>query len=133
MSRIPSKDTKIELDLRSALHRRGFRFGRNLDRLPCKPDIVLPRWKAVILVHGCFWHRHEGCRFATTPKSNTEKWLAKFQANITRDRRNIADLQEAGWRVMVVWECEIKPDGGATVTEQISDWLKCATKVADSR
>lgn len=124
MSRIRSKDTKIERDLRSALHHRGIRFGRKTSELPCKPDIILPKWKTVIFVHGCFWHRHEGCRLATTPKTNTESWLSKFATNVARDKRNKAALQDAGWRVLEIWGCEIEPDAGEAIADQIVELLR---------
>lgn len=107
MGRIRAKDTKPELALRRALHVKGLRFRLHGAKLPGKPDIVLPKHKAVIFVHGCFWHRHEGCKVASTPKSNTGFWVDKFDRNIARDARNIALLVELGWRVLVVWECEL--------------------------
>lgn len=106
MSRIRSKDTKPELLLRKALHARGFRFRLDDKKLPGKPDIVLRRYHTVIFVHGCFWHRHDGCKVATTPKSNVVFWKAKFAQNITRDLRVTAEAEALGWTVMVVWECE---------------------------
>lgn len=107
MSRIRGRNTRPEVVLRKALHRRGFRFRLNAKKLPGSPDIVLPRWKTVLFVHGCYWHRHPECRKATTPSSNVEFWTKKFRQNVERDARNIRDLQEAGWRVGVVWECAI--------------------------
>jgi len=107
MSRIRSKDTSPEVALRRALHALGLRFRIHDKRLPGRPDIVLPRFKTVVLVHGCFWHRHQGCRVATTPKSNTAFWLDKFERNTVRDARNIASLQALGWKVLVAWECEL--------------------------
>lgn len=106
MSRIRSKDTAPELTVRSLLHRLGYRFRLHRKDLPGQPDIALPRHKAVILVHGCYWHRHEGCRYAYTPKSRSEFWQRKFDENIQRDKRTVRCLEEAGWRVLVVWECE---------------------------
>lgn len=123
MSRIRGKNTKPELQLRSALHKAGFRFRLHDRKLPGKPDIVLRQFKTVILVHGCYWHRHPGCAEATTPKSNVDFWTAKFDATVERDRRNIAALEAAGWRVLVVWECEIKADL-SDVVSRISGVLK---------
>lgn len=123
MSRIRGKNTKPELQLRSALHKAGFRFRLHDRKLPGKPDIVLRQFKTVILVHGCYWHRHPGCTEATTPKSNVDFWTAKFDATVERDRRNIAALEAAGWRVLVVWECEIKADL-SDVVSRISGILK---------
>jgi DNA mismatch endonuclease (patch repair protein) len=117
MSRIRGKDTKPEKLLRSALHRAGFRFRLHSGNLPGKPDIVLPKYRTVIFVHGCYWHRHSGCRHATTPKSNIDLWNGKFAATVERDLRNVADLEAAGWRVLIVWECEIEADLPRKVAE----------------
>ncbi|WP_144930201.1 MULTISPECIES: very short patch repair endonuclease [unclassified Pseudomonas] len=108
MRSVKSQNTTPELLIRSLLHRLGFRFRLHRKNLPGSPDIVLPRYRAVIFVHGCFWHRHPGCRLATTPKSRQDYWLPKFMANVERDLRNTKALQEMGWQVIVVWECEIK-------------------------
>jgi len=106
MSRIRGRDTTPELAVRRFLHRSGFRFRLHAD-LPGRPDIVLPRWRTAILVHGCFWHRHAGCRLATTPSTNCEFWTRKFEQNTARDRRTTRALRRAGWKVIVVWQCEI--------------------------
>lgn len=111
MSGIRGKDTKPELLVRKYLHAQGFRYRLNDRSLPGTPDIVLPRWRTVIFVHGCFWHRHSGCRFAYTPKSRQDFWQKKFDNNISRDECAIANLKGAGWRVLVVWECTLR--GGA--------------------
>jgi DNA mismatch endonuclease, patch repair protein len=108
MSRIKNRDTKPELLVRSMLHRQGYRFRLHRKDLPGKPDIVLPRHKKIILVHGCFWHRHEGCLYAYTPKSRVEFWQEKFKQNIKRDKKVRASLMQLGWEVLVVWECETK-------------------------
>lgn len=108
MSRIRSSDTKPEIAVRSLLHRMGFRFRLHRKDLPGNPDIVLPKYKTVIFVHGCFWHRHEGCKYAYNPKSNTASWKKKFKSNIQRDKVVLSQLETAGWNVIVVWECEIK-------------------------
>ncbi|MFH7524972.1 MULTISPECIES: very short patch repair endonuclease [unclassified Aeromonas] len=108
MSGIRSKNTRPEILLRKYLHARGFRFRLHVKDLPGKPDIVLPRYRLCIFVHGCFWHRHPGCSFAATPKSNTKFWLQKFAANTTRDAKVDALLYEAGWRVFKIWECGLK-------------------------
>ena len=107
MSRIKSCNTKPENVVRSILHRMGYRFRLHQKDLPGKPDIVLPRHKAVIFVHGCFWHRHKGCKYAYTPKSRIDFWQQKFQSNIERDKKVINDLHEMGWRVFIIWECEV--------------------------
>ena len=108
MSRIKSRDTKPELTVRSLLHQKGYRFRLHRKDLPGKPDIVLPRFKKIIFVHGCFWHRHEGCRYAYNPKSRVDFWLEKFNKNVERDRQVRAALTQLGWEVHVIWECETK-------------------------
>jgi DNA mismatch endonuclease (patch repair protein) len=114
MSRIRGRDTSAELRVRSALHRLGFRFRLHRKDLPGRPDIVLPMIRTVILVHGCFWHRHARCRFTTTPSSNAEFWKTKFEGNVVRDRRNAAALRRAGWRVCVIWECQTEDPNALT-------------------
>lgn len=108
MSGIKGKNTKPELLLRSALHKLGFRFRIQRKDLPGKPDIVLPKYKTIIFVHGCFWHRHPGCKYAYTPKSNIEFWTNKLEGNVIRDRLTEKALEEMGWRILIVWECEVK-------------------------
>ncbi|MCF1464049.1 DNA mismatch endonuclease Vsr [Agrobacterium vitis] len=107
MSRIRSSNTAPELALRRALHALGLRFRVNDNRLPGKPDIVLPRFKTVIFVHGCFWHRHDGCKVASTPKSNAPFWEEKFARNVARDKMNVEKLKDLGWQVLTAWECEV--------------------------
>jgi len=107
MSRIKSKDTKPELIVRSLLHHLGYRFRLHSKKLPGKPDIVLAKYKTVIFVHGCFWHRHKDCPRATTPKSNQEYWKAKFERNVQRFEEVSKQIQAMGWHVMVIWECEL--------------------------
>ncbi len=107
MSRIRGTNTKPEIVVRRLLHAAGLRFRLHVPKLIGRPDIVLPRYKSIVLVHGCFWHRHTGCSIATTPKSNTSFWRAKFEGNVTRDRRNRAKLRRLGWRVFVIWECQV--------------------------
>jgi DNA mismatch endonuclease (patch repair protein) len=108
MGRIKSGDTKPELAVRSILHRMGYRFRLHRKDLPGKPDIVLPKYKVVIFVHGCFWHHHKGCKYAYIPKSRTDFWLEKFKNNTERDCKVVDELTEMGWRVHIIWECEIK-------------------------
>jgi DNA mismatch endonuclease (patch repair protein) len=108
MSKIRSKDTKPEMALRKALFARGFRYRVNDKSLIGKPDIVLPKYKTVIFVHGCFWHRHENCKYASTPKTNTEFWVDKITSNNERDKINLQKLTALGWNVLTVWECEIR-------------------------
>ena len=108
MSRIKGKNTKPEIAVRSMLHRAGYRFRLHGRKLPGSPDIVLARHKTVVFVHGCFWHRHEGCKYATTPKTRVEFWSDKFRKNVERDARQQRELREMGWRVLIVWECELR-------------------------
>jgi len=108
MSKIRSKNTKPELALRKALFARGFRYRVNDKHLSGKPDIVLPKYKTVIFLHGCFWHRHEGCKYAYTPKTNTKFWVDKITSNAERDKVNLQKLTALGWNVLTVWECEIR-------------------------
>jgi len=108
MSKIRSKDTKPELALRKALFIRGFRYRVNVPNLLGKPDIVLSKYKTVIFLHGCFWHRHEGCKYAYTPKTNTKFWVDKITSNSERDKINRQKLAALGWNVITVWECEIR-------------------------
>jgi DNA mismatch endonuclease (patch repair protein) len=107
MSRIKGRDTKPERLVRSMLHRMGYRFRLNRTDLPGKPDIVLPRYQTVIFVNGCFWHRHKDCKFAYTPKSRTEFWIKKLEANARRDIDSENKLIEANWKVITIWECEL--------------------------
>lgn len=106
MSRVRSKNTSPELRVRSQVHRLGYRFRLHVTDLPGKPDIVMPRYRTVVFVNGCFWHRHAHCRRASTPKTNTEFWLRKFKSNVVRDEKAHAKLRQNGWTVLVVWECQ---------------------------
>lgn len=108
MSRIRNKDTKPEELVRKYLFSKGFRYRKNDVRLPGKPDIVLPKYKAVVFVNGCFWHGHTGCRYFVWPKNNSEFWREKIIGNIARDQKNYELLRDLGWNVFVIWECELK-------------------------
>ena len=108
MAGIKSKNTRPEMQVRQAAHALGFRFRLHRRDLPGCPDVVFPRLKKVIFVHGCFWHRHEGCRYAYNPKSNVAFWQGKFQKNQERDRRFLFDLAKQGWNALVIWECETR-------------------------
>lgn len=108
MSRIRNKDTKIEVIVRKYLFSKGYRFRKNDKRYPGKPDVVLPKYKTVIFVNGCFWHQHEGCKNATMPKTRTEFWMEKLGKNVRNDKNNYALLRELGWHVIVLWECELE-------------------------
>ncbi len=106
MSGIRSKDTKPELRVRSFLHRKGLRYKLH-EKLPGKPDLVFPKYKTVLFVHGCFWHRHTDCRYCTTPQTNPDFWAKKFASNVERDQRATAQLEEMGFRVLLAWECSL--------------------------
>ena len=124
MAGIRGKDTKPELALRRALHARGFRFRLHSTKVHGRPDLVLAKYHAVVFVHGCFWHRHEGCRYTTTPSTRPEFWQAKFEANLARDvvvRKRLIDDQ---WRVATIWECALrKPEQVALAVDALSAWL----------
>lgn len=124
MRGIRGRDTRPELKLRSALFRRGYRYRLHQPGLPGTPDIVFPSRKAVIFVHGCFWHRHENCRYSTTPASNTEFWMSKFSANVTRDRAAAERLELSGWQVLIIWECELRPASFEATVSDVSAWLR---------
>lgn len=111
MSRIRGCDTLPELRVRSLLHRLGFRFSLRRKELPGKPDIVLPARRAIVFVHGCFWHQHQGCRNATMPSTRRSFWEDKLKGNVARDERNVDALRSLGWRVLTVWECELEDEG----------------------
>ncbi len=108
MSRIRSKDTKPEVWLRHRLFDLGYRYRKNVKYIPGHPDIWMKKYNTAIFVHGCFWHRHEGCRYTSTPKSQVEFWTEKFQKNVDRDNRIKEDLEIAGIKMLIVWECTIK-------------------------
>ncbi len=108
MASIRGQNTLPEMIVRKYLHGNGFRYRLHVRSLPGSPDMVLPKYTLAIFVHGCFWHRHAGCRYATTPDQNGEKWQRKFAQNIERDKCNITQLREKGWRVMVIWECGLR-------------------------
>jgi DNA mismatch endonuclease (patch repair protein) len=108
MSRIRSKDTKPEMLVRKFLHKNGFRYRLHVKDMPGKPDIVLPKYKTVIFIHGCFWHGHEGCKYYVIPKTRTEWWLNKIGTNITNNTNSEKALKDADWNIIKVWECELK-------------------------
>ena len=124
MAGIRGSNTKPELSLRRALHARGLRYRLHDRRLSGTPDVVFPRFQAVCFVHGCFWHRHAGCRYTTTPATRPAFWQAKFDANVTRDQRNRRELLAAGWRVAIVWECALREQGATTVAHALDRWLQ---------
>lgn len=121
MSRIRGKDTSIEVKVRKYLFSQGFRFRKNDKRLPGKPDMVLPKYHTVIFVHGCFWHRHTGCKDATMPKTRTEFWIDKFEKNVANDRIHRETLEAAGWNVITLWECDIKKGFDVTMENVVRE------------
>lgn len=123
MAGIRGRDTRPEQRLRKALFAKGFRYRINDRRLPGRPDLVFPRYRAVVLVHGCFWHRHEDCRYATVPATRTDFWMAKFERNRKRDRVVLEELARARWRCAVVWECGLKGRQAETTIESVARWL----------
>ena len=126
MSGIRGRNTKPELLIRSSLHRLGFRFRLHGRKLPGRPDVVLPKHRAVVLVHGCFWHGHD-CTYFHWPKTRREFWREKIMANRRRDRRVLRELQEDGWRLFTVWECALRdtdPKDVARLGLQLARWLK---------
>ncbi len=108
MSRIRSKDTKPEMLVRKFLHSKGYRYRLHVKDLPGKPDIVLPKYKTVIFINGCFWHGHEGCKYFVIPKTRTDWWLEKIEGNKQRDKENFLRLTESGWKIVTIFECELK-------------------------
>jgi DNA mismatch endonuclease (patch repair protein) len=121
MKGIRAKDTQPEMIVRKYLHAHGFRYRLHARNLPGSPDLVLPKYRVAIFVHGCFWHRHAGCKYATTPANNAERWKLKFDDNVERDARKENMLREADWRVMVVWECELRRAPDERLGQLVSD------------
>ena len=121
MAGIRNKDTKPEILVRKHLHSLGFRFRLHRRIGKARPDLVLSRWRTCIFVHGCYWHRHEGCKLASEPKSNTAFWKNKFNQNVERDKRNIADLEALGWSVGIIWECSLRD--GSFMEQQLVQFI----------
>ena len=124
MSRIAGKDTKPEELVRKYLFSKGFRYRKNVRKLPGTPDLVLPKYRTVIFVNGCFWHGHEGCKYFVWPKSNAEFWRQKIETNISRDQRKEAQLRDMGWNVMIVWECELRLPRRQASLERLENQLR---------
>ena len=124
MAGIRGKDTQPELNLRRALHALGLRYRLHAKDLPGSPDLVFPQYRAAVFVHGCFWHRHEGCKYATLPATRSEFWQAKFDKNVARDKRDGDALVGSGWRVAIAWECDLKPAKIAESANRIAEWLR---------
>jgi DNA mismatch endonuclease, patch repair protein len=123
MSRVKSKDTKPELTVRKYLHAHGFRYKLHEKTLPGKPDLVLPKYRTVIFVHGCFYHGHEGCRYFVVPKTRTEWWLDKINGNRSRDAVNNAKLVAEGWNIITIYECELKPASREQTLQNLTEQL----------
>ena len=124
MSSIKGKDTKPEEIVRKYLFSQGFRYRKNDRRLPGKPDIVLPKYNTVIFVNGCFWHKHEGCRFFVWPQNNAVFWKEKIEGTVERDKVKTSELVAAGWKVLVVWECELKADVREKTLQRLCDQIR---------
>ena len=119
MSRIHGKDTKPEELVRKYLFSRGFRYRKNDPRFPGKPDIVFPKYKTVIFVNGCFWHRHPLCKYAAVPKTNAEFWQKKLDTNVANDKKHYKELEDMGWNVIVIWECQLKKAQFSQTMDQV--------------
>lgn len=132
MSKVSGKETKPEVLIRKVLFSKGFRFRKNDKKLPGKPDIVLPKYKTVIFVHGCFWHQHEGCNKSRRPTSKVEFWNNKLDKNIERDLNNEKLLTEAGWKVIIVWECQLKKKYIENLTQELIITIKDPLMKIDS-
>lgn len=130
MSGIRGKNTRPEIEVRSFLHRNGFRFRLHGRQLPGKPDLVLPRWNAVVFVHGCFWHGHLGCRYFKLPKTRADFWHAKIEANSKRDALAVNLLRGAGWRVGIIWECALRDDPSKALGELLQ-FLRSTHELAE--
>lgn len=124
MSRIKGKNTKPEILLRKFLFSKGFRYRLHDKKLPGKPDIILPKYRTVIFVHGCFWHKHEGCKYFVVPKTHTEWWMNKINKNVENDIKKRELLLEADWKVITVWECELKKDKRETILHNLVTKIK---------
>lgn len=125
MSRIKGKETKPEVIVRKFLFSEGFRFRKNDKRYPGTPDIVLPKYRTVVFVNGCFWHKHEGCKYFKWPENNADFWKNKIEKNVQRDERDYEKLRSLGWRILVVWECELKKDKKEDTLNSLVKRIKC--------
>ncbi|WP_019227436.1 very short patch repair endonuclease [Sedimentibacter sp. B4] len=128
MSMIHSKNTKPEEKIRKYLFSQVFRYRKNDNRLPGKPDIVLPKYKTVIFVNGCFWHKHDGCKYFVWLKSNVEFWQDKIKGNVFRDKKIYSKLTDCGWNVLVIWECELRKDRFESTTKKLTDDIRKQVK-----
>ena len=128
MSQIKGKDTKPEILVRKYLFSKGLRFRKNDKRYPGSPDVVLPKYNTIVFVHGCFWHLHDGCKYAVMPKSNVDYWEKKLYGNIERDKRNQKLLENMGWTVITVWECQLKKDKQEQTLKELYNQIKSNNK-----
>lgn len=132
MSGIRGKNTKPEILVRRVLFKAGFRFRLHRKDLPGVPDVVLPKWKVALFVHGCFWHMHQGCSNAKLPSTRTEFWQKKLEANVERDRRTQIALAEAGWRVVIIWECLTRDvQALEALPDRLSVWIRCPAMLGE--
>ena len=131
MSGIRAKNTKPEVTLRKGLFNRGFRYRLHASSLPGKPDLVLPKWNAAVFVHGCFWHRHAGCKLTSTPATRRDFWSDKFSATTARDLCTLQVLQQAGWRTAIVWECQLRGKAATQTVEAVAAWITSGSKAAE--
>jgi DNA mismatch endonuclease (patch repair protein) len=125
MSQIKGKNTKPEILVRKFLHSKGFRFRLHDSKLPGKPDIILPKYKTAIFVHGCFWHGHKNCKYFVIPKTRAEWWLSKINGNIANDKKKQAALKKSGWKVLNIWECQLKSTKCDITLKQLSSKIHC--------
>ena len=131
MSRIRNKDTKPEEIVRKYLFAQGFRYRKNDKKLPGKPDIVLPKYKTVIFVNGCFWHKHEGCKYFVWPKNNEAFWRNKINGNVAHDDKVYQELREMGWNILIIWECELKPSIRDNTLNNVVNCLRARLKTLE--
>lgn len=124
MSRIKGKDTKPEETVRKYLFSQGFRYRKNDKRLPGSPDIVLPKYRTVVFVNGCFWHKHDGCKYFVWPKNNAEFWKTKIESNVCRDRQKESQLIALGWNVIIIWECQLKKELKGHTLSQLANQIR---------
>ena len=125
MSRIKGKDTKPEFIVRRYLHARGLRFRLHNKKLPGKPDLVFSKYKTVVFLHGCFWHKHDGCRYFVVPKTRTEWWLKKIDRNVEKDKENEKALRILGWKVLIIWECDLKKEKRKPILNKLYNAITC--------
>lgn len=130
MARVRQRGTDIELLVRRGLHARGLRYVLNDRRLPGSPDLVFPKWKVAMFVHGCFWHGHD-CKLGRSPRSNAAYWGAKIASNRARDARKICALEQLGWKVLVVWQCKLQPTSAERVLDSLADEIRNSIRRAD--